>query len=173
MQRLACQPHSRLPQPLPLLELPLPPARSTQLGRIHCQRRCHSHFRHWCGQQGEGGGLSCSSCALLICPMPTRRAAQRACAARAAQSSHARARANVGSSPGQRHEAHTSWPAHTEAEEEGSVEEQSPPPTVSSVWVVAVSGARPVWTVVSAARRVWLRRALLVARVSNDFPSGS
>jgi len=49
------------------------------------------------------------------------------------------------------------------------VEERSPPPTVSSVWVVAVSGARPVWTVVSAARRVWLRRALLVARVSNDF----
>ena len=33
MQRLACQSHSRLPQPLPLLELPLPPARSTQLGR--------------------------------------------------------------------------------------------------------------------------------------------
>jgi len=33
VQRLACQSHSRLPQPLPLLELPLPPARSTQLGR--------------------------------------------------------------------------------------------------------------------------------------------
>jgi len=120
VQRLACQPHSRLPQPLPLLELLLPPARSTQLGRvIHCQRRCRRHFRHWCGQQGEGGGLA-SSRALLICPTPTRRAAQRACAARAAQSSHARALANnVGSSPGQRHEAHTSWPAHTEAEEEG------------------------------------------------------
>ena len=54
MQRLACQPHSRLPQPLPLLELRLPPARSTQLGRIHCQRRCRRRFRHWCGQQGEG-----------------------------------------------------------------------------------------------------------------------
>ena len=43
------------PQPLPLLELLLPPARSTQLGRVHCQRRCRRHFRHWCGQQGEGG----------------------------------------------------------------------------------------------------------------------
>jgi len=118
VQRLACQPHSRLPQPLPLLELLLPPARSTQLGRVHCQRRCRRHFRHWCGQQGEEGGLA-SSRALLICSTPTRRAAQRACAARAAQSSHARARANVGSSPDQRHEAHTSWPAHTEAKEEG------------------------------------------------------
>jgi len=38
-----------------------------------------------------------------------------------------------------------------------------PPPTVSRVWVTAVS----------AARRVSLRRALLVARVSNDYPSGS
>jgi len=55
MQRLACQPHSRLPQPLPLLELPLPPAGSTQLGRVHCQRRYRCHFHHWCGQQGEGG----------------------------------------------------------------------------------------------------------------------
>jgi len=43
------------------------------------------------------------------------------------------------------------------------VEDRSPPPTVSRVWVAAVS----------AARRVWLRRALLVARVSNDYPSGS
>ena len=56
MQRLACQPHSRLSQPLSLLELLLPPARLTQLGRVHCQRRCRRHFRHWCGQQGEGGG---------------------------------------------------------------------------------------------------------------------
>jgi len=43
------------------------------------------------------------------------------------------------------------------------VEERSPPPTVSRVWVAAVS----------AARRVSLRRALLVARVSNDYTSGS
>ena len=56
MQRLTCQLHSRLPQSLPLLELLLPPARPTQLGRVHCQRRrCRHHFRHWCGQQGEGG----------------------------------------------------------------------------------------------------------------------
>jgi len=54
VQRLACQPHPRLPQPLPLLELPLLPARSTQLGRIHCQRRCRRHFHHWCGQPKEG-----------------------------------------------------------------------------------------------------------------------
>jgi len=44
-----------------------------------------------------------------------------------------------------------------------TVEERSPPLTVLRVWVAAVS----------AARRVSLRRALLVARVSNDFPSGS
>ena len=42
------------------------------------------------------------------------------------------------------------------------IEKRSPPPTVSRVWVAAVS----------AARRVSLRRALLVARVSN-YPSGS
>jgi len=69
------------------------------------------------------------------------------------------------------------WPEPAQKRRRGgsveSVEERSPPPTVSSVWVVAVSGAQPVWTVVSAARRVWLRRALLVARVSNNFPSGS
>jgi len=46
------------------------------------------------------------------------------------------------------------------------VEERSRPPTVSRVWVAAVTGARPVWTAVSAARRVWLRRALVVARVN-------
>jgi len=44
-----------------------------------------------------------------------------------------------------------------------AVGERSPPPTVSRVWVAAVS----------AARQDWLRRALLVARVSNDYPSGS
>jgi len=44
-----------------------------------------------------------------------------------------------------------------------TVEERSPPTTVSRVWVAAVS----------AARRVSLRRALLEARVSNDYPSGS
>jgi len=54
VQRPACQPHPRLPQPLPLLELPLLPARSTQLGRIHCQRCYRRYFRHWCGQQGKG-----------------------------------------------------------------------------------------------------------------------
>jgi len=57
---------------------------------------------------GRRGGDIASNRTLLICPTPTRRAAQRACAARAAQSSHARARANGGSSPGQRLEAHTS-----------------------------------------------------------------
>jgi len=44
-----------------------------------------------------------------------------------------------------------------------AVEEQSSPPTVSRVWVAAVSAARPVW----------LRRELLVARVSDAYPSGS
>ena len=45
----------------------------------------------------------------------------------------------------------------------GGGEERSPPTTVSRVWVAAVL----------AARQVSLRRALLVARVSNDYPSGS
>jgi len=67
---------------------------------------------------GRGGDLA-SSRALLIFQTPNRRAAQRACATRAAQSSHAQSRANVGSSPDQRYEANTSWPAHTEAKEEG------------------------------------------------------
>jgi len=141
VQRLACQPHSRLPQPLPLL---LPPARSTQPGRVNCQRRCRRHFPHWCGQQGEGGGLA-SSRALLIFPMPTRRAAQRACAARAAQSSHARARANVGSSPDQRHEAHTSWPAHTEAEEEGRrCRTERRMPTLRDTSAASTAGSTPL-----------------------------
>jgi len=87
VQRLTCQPHSRLPQPLQLqlLVLPLPPARSTRLGRVHCQCRCRRHFRHWSlvWAAGRWGGLA-SSRALLICPTPTRRAAKRACAARAA-----------------------------------------------------------------------------------------
>ena len=48
-----------------------------------------------------------------------------------------------------------------------AVEERSPPPMVFRVWVAAVSAAR------RSARRVSLRRALLVARVSKDFPSGS
>jgi len=50
---------------------------------------------------------------------------------------------------------------------DSTVEERSPPPTVFRVWVAAVSAAR------RSARRVSLRRALLAARVSKDFPSGS
>jgi len=92
-----------------------------------------------------GGGDLASSRALLICPTPTRRAAQRACAARAAQSSHARARANVGSSPGQRDEAHTSWLAHTEAEEEGGgCRTERRMPTLRDTCAASAAGSTPL-----------------------------
>ena len=91
----AAQPH-----PLPT---PLPPPLPSSLSPM------------WAA--GRGGDLASPRAFDFL--TPTRRAAQRGCAAHAAQSSHARARANVGSSLGQRHEAYTSWPAHNEAEEEG------------------------------------------------------
>jgi len=93
---------------------------------------------------GRGGDLA-GSRALLIFSTPTRRAAQRACAARAAQSSHARARANVGSSPGQRQEAHTSWPAHTKAEEEGRrCRTERRMPTFRDTCAASAAGSTPL-----------------------------
>ena len=63
------------------------------------------------------------------------------------------------------------WPEPAQKRRRGglveSVEGQSPSPTVFRVWVAAVLAAR------RSARRVSLRRVLLAARVSKDFPSGS
>jgi len=145
VQRLACQPHPRLPQPLPLLELPLLPARSTQLGRRHpLPTPLPPPLPSLVWAAGRGGDLA-SRRALLICPTPTRRAAQRACAARAAQSSHARARASIGSSPGQRHEAHTSWLAHTEAKEEGGrCRTERRMPTLRDTCAASAAGSTPL-----------------------------